>query len=70
MNYHSNKDLQNALADLSKNKEVDIKDKNLASDVKKIKKMAENIKKPIAQDIGDTQDSVEHHQNLIIHLNK
>jgi len=59
MNYHSNKDLQNALADFSENKEVNIKDKNIASDVKKIKKMTENIKEPIAQDIGNTQDSVE-----------
>ena len=59
MNYHSNKDLQNALEELSKNNQADIKDKNIASDVKKIKKMTENIKEPIAQDIGNTQDSVE-----------
>ena len=59
MNYNSNKGLQNALADLSENSNADIKDKNIASDVKKIKKMAENIKEPIAQDIGDAQDSVE-----------
>ena len=58
MNYHSNKDLQNALDELSKNNQADIKDKNIASDVKKIKKMTENIKEPIAQDIGNTQDSV------------
>ena len=54
MNHHSNKDLQTALADLSENKVIEIKDKNIASDVKKIKKMTENIKEPIADDIGDT----------------
>ena len=59
MNYHSNKDLQNALEELSNNNQVEIKDKNIASDVKKIKKMTENIKEPIAQDIGNTQDSLE-----------
>ena len=59
MNYNSNKGLQSALEDLSENKEIEIKDKNIASDVKKIKKMAENIKEPIAQDIGDTQDCAE-----------
>jgi hypothetical protein len=59
MNYHSTKDLQTALADLSENKEIEIKDKNIASDVKKIKKMTENIKEPIADDIGDTPGSVE-----------
>ena len=58
MNYNSDKDLQNALAELTENNKADIKDKNIASDVKKIKKMTENIKEPIAQDIGDTQDSV------------
>lgn len=65
MNYHSNKDLQDALADLSENKGIEIKDKNIASDVKKIKKMTENIKEPIAQDIGDTQDSVENTSELV-----
>jgi len=59
MNYHSSKDLQSALSDLSDNKEIELNDKNIASDVKKIKKMTENIKEPIAQDIGDTQGSVE-----------
>jgi len=57
MNYNSNKDLQTALAELSENNQADIKDKNIASDVKKIKKMTDNIKEPIAQDIGDTQSS-------------
>uniref|UniRef100_A0A6C0CDQ5 Uncharacterized protein n=1 Tax=viral metagenome TaxID=1070528 RepID=A0A6C0CDQ5_9ZZZZ len=57
MNYNSNKDLQTALAELSENNQADIKDKNIASDVKKIKKMTDNIKEPIAQDIGDTQIS-------------
>jgi hypothetical protein len=60
MNYNYNKDLQTALAELSENNQADIKDKNIASDVKKIKKMTENIKEPIAQDICDTQDSIEH----------
>ena len=59
MNYHSNKDLQKALADLSENKVIEIKDKNIASDVKKIKKMTENIKEPIADDIGDIQGDIE-----------
>jgi hypothetical protein len=59
MNYNSNKGLQSALEELSENNKADIKDKNIASDVKKIKKMVENIKEPIAQDIGDAQDCVE-----------
>jgi len=63
LNYHSNKDLQNALADLSENKETEIKDKHIASDVKKIKKLTENIKGPIAQDIGNTSQAVENSDN-------
>ena len=62
LSYHSNKDLQTALADLSDNKEVELTDKNIASDVKKIKKMTENIKEPIADDIGNTeQHNTEQH---------
>ena len=57
MNYNSNKELQSALTDLSENKEIEIKDKNVASDVKKIKKMTENIKEPIAQDIDETGEN-------------
>ena len=38
---------------------MEIKDKNIASDVKKIKKMTENIKEPIADDIGDSQDNID-----------
>ena len=63
LNYHSNKDLQNALADLSDNKDTEIKDKHIASDVKKIKKLTENIKGPIAQDIGNTSQAVENSDN-------
>lgn len=59
LNYHSSKDLQAALSDLSDNKEIEIKDKNIASDVKKIKKMTENIKEPIPDDMGDAQDNIE-----------
>ena len=51
LNHQSNKDLQEALANLSDNKTIEIKDKKVASDVKKIKKMAENIQEPIAEDI-------------------
>jgi hypothetical protein len=59
LNYNSNKDLQSALSDLSENKVIEIKDKNIASDVKKIKKMSENIKEPIADDIGNIQDKTD-----------
>ena len=48
LNRQSNKDLENALSELSENKNVELKDKKVASDVKKIKKMTENIKEPIA----------------------
>ena len=53
LNHQSNKQLADALSDLSDNKEVDLKDKKVASDVKKIKKMASNIKEPIAEDISN-----------------
>ena len=49
INYKSSQDLQSALSDLSDNKEVDIKDKNVASDVKKIKKMTENMQEPLPE---------------------
>ena len=48
LNRQSNKDLENALSELSENKDIELKDKKVASDVKKIKKMTENIKEPIA----------------------
>ena len=57
LNHQSNKDLQDALNDLSEDKTVEIKDKKIASDVKKIKKMTENIQEPIAEDINDNMDS-------------
>ena len=53
LNHQSNKDLQDALNELSEDKTVEIKDKKIASDVKKIKKMTENIQEPIAEDIND-----------------
>ena len=53
LNRQSNKDLENALSSLSENKEVELKDKKVASDVKKIKKMTENIKEPIATDMSE-----------------
>ena len=53
LNHQSNKDLQDALNDLSEDKTVEIKDKKIASDVKKIKKMTENIQEPIAEDISN-----------------
>lgn len=52
LNHKSNKDLQDALSELNEDKTVEIKDKKVASDVKKIKKMTENIQEPIAEDIS------------------
>ena len=51
INHQSNKDLQDALSSLSDDKTVEITDKKVASDVKKIKKMTENIQEPIAEEI-------------------
>lgn len=51
INLQSNKDLQAALSELSEDNQAEIKDKKIASDVKKIKKMSENIKEPIAEDL-------------------
>ena len=56
LNRQSNKDLENALSELSENKNVELKDKKVASDVKKIKKMTENIKEPIAVDISEESE--------------
>ena len=50
LNHQSNKDLVDVLNNLSDNKEADLTDKKVASDVKKIKKMTENIQEPIAED--------------------
>ena len=57
LNRQSNKDLENALSELSENKNVELKDKKVASDVKKIKKMTENIKEPIATDLSEEPES-------------
>ena len=51
INHQSNKDLQDALSSLSDDKTIEITDKKVASDVKKIKKMTENIQEPIAEEI-------------------
>lgn len=57
INYKSSQDLQSALSDLSDNKEVDIKDKNVASDVKKIKKMTENMQEPLPEPSPEPEGS-------------
>jgi len=57
LSHQSNKELQSALLSLSQNKTVEIKDKKTASDVKKIKKMSENIKEPIAEEVPSSQPS-------------
>lgn len=59
LNYQSNKDLANAISDLSESKTIELKDKKLASDVKKIKKMTENIQEPIAEDLSDNVETTE-----------
>jgi len=51
LNHQSNKELQDALSDLNDNKTIEITDKRVASDVKKIKKMTENIQDPIAEEV-------------------
>jgi len=58
ISHQSNKDLQDALSSLSDDKTIEITDKKVASDVKKIKKMTENIQEPIAEEIkNDIVDS-------------
>ena len=57
LNHQSNKDLQDALQNLSDNKTIEITDKKVASDVKKIKKMTENIQEPIAEDIQSEEEN-------------
>ena len=59
LNYQSNKDLANAISELSGSKTVELKDKKLASDVKKIKKMTDNIQEPIAEDLSDNSENIE-----------
>ena len=51
LNHQSNKELLEALSNLSEDKTIEITDKKVASDVKKIKKMTENIQEPIAEDV-------------------
>jgi len=51
INHKSNKELQEALTNLSDNKTIEITDKRVASDVKKIKKMTQNIQEPIAEEV-------------------
>ena len=57
LNHQSNQELQTALSSLNDNKTIEITDKKIASDVKKIKKMSENIKEPIAEDMSTTEES-------------
>lgn len=49
INHKSNKQLQEALSGFSDDKQVNLSDKKVASDVKKIKKMAENMQKPLPE---------------------
>ena len=51
LNNISNKELLSALTELSEDKVVELTNKKLASDVKKIKTMTANIAEPIADDI-------------------
>lgn len=59
LNYRSNKELKEALHNLNENKTIDLNDKHLASDVKKIKKLTENIKETIQEDETETNQSSE-----------
>ena len=65
INHQSNKDLQEALSNLSEDKTIKITDKKVASDVKKIKKMTENIQGPIAEEVkeGNPMDHMEQMMN-------
>lgn len=56
LNHQSNQELQTALSSLNDNKTIEITDKKIASDVKKIKKMSENIKEPIAEDMSTNEE--------------
>ena len=57
LNHKSNIELQVALSNLNDDKTIEIKDKKVASDVKKIKKMAENIQEPIAEDVESKNET-------------
>lgn len=48
--YHSNMELKNALESLSEDKETEIKDKDVAKELKKIKKLTEDIQKEIPKE--------------------
>ena len=65
LNHQSNKQLADALNDLSDNKEIELKDKKIASDVKKIKKMTENIKEPIAEEINKPPEPENPFQSIM-----
>ena len=56
LNHQSNQELQTALSSLNDNKTIEITDKKIASDVKKIKKMSENIQEPIAEDMSTNEE--------------
>ena len=63
LNHQSNKELQEALSNLSENKTIEITDKKVASDVKKIKKMTENIQEPIAEDVSSNENTPSKEDN-------
>lgn len=48
--YHSNMELKNALESLSSDKDTEIKDKQVAKELKKIKKLGEDIQKEIPKE--------------------
>lgn len=62
INIKSSAELKNTLSEFNEDKDVDLSDKTIASDVKKIKKMTENIQEPIAEDIS-TDNSVNTSEN-------
>lgn len=74
INKQTDKDLQDALSDLSSDstitessntKKVTITDKKVASNVKKIKKMTDNIKEPIAEEINnDPMESIINNSDI------
>ena len=65
LNRRSNQDLQNALTSLSENKDTEIKDKHIASDVKKIKQMTQNIQEPIPEDLSPEPEPAENPMSQI-----
>ena len=57
--YHSNMELKNALESLSEDKETEIKDKDVAKELKKIKKLTEDIQKEIPKEEKSKEDIPE-----------